>query len=153
MNKPLPSERDKLADQAAQYLRLMQQLHQGLARQLEPILAEQHGIDFRLYFILRNIENGAVHPGAISKLLRLPNSVVTRHLDQIAARGLLERSLDPDDSRRIKLTLTKEGQRVSKEANRTICGIVGARLERIAPARRGAFLAAMSALSSDDDQA
>lgn len=129
----------------------MQQLHQGLARQLAPILEEQYNIDFRLYFILKHIEGGAVHPGAISKALHLPNSVITRHLDQLVERGLLERSLDAEDSRKIKLTLTKDGQRVVRESNRTICGIVGMRLERLAPARRDAFLSAFSALSTDTE--
>jgi DNA-binding MarR family transcriptional regulator len=145
------SERDKLLDQAALYLKTMQQLHQGLARQLAPILEEQYNIDFRLYFILKHIEGGAVHPGAISKAIHLPNSVITRHLDQLVERGLLERSLDAEDSRRIKLTLTKDGQRVVRESNRTICGIVGTRLERLAPARRDAFLSAFSALSTDTE--
>jgi DNA-binding MarR family transcriptional regulator len=152
LNKPAASsERDKLLDQAALYLKTMQQLHQGLARQLAPILEEQYDIDFRLYFILKHIEGGAVHPGAISKALHLPNSVITRHLDQLVERGFLERSLDAEDSRRIKLTLTKEGQRVVRESNRTICGIVGARLERLAPARRDAFLSAFAALSTDTE--
>lgn len=152
MNKSAASsERDKLLDQAALYLKTMQQLHQGLARQLAPILEEQYNIDFRLYFILKHIEGGAVHPGAISKALHLPNSVITRHLDQLVERGLLERSLDAEDSRKIKLTLTKDGQRVVRESNRTICGIVGMRLERLAPARRDAFLSAFSALSTDTE--
>lgn len=151
MNKAVTSDRDKLLDQAAVYLKTMQQLHQGLARQLVPILEEQYGIDFRLYFILKHIEGGAVHPGAISKALHLPNSVITRHLDQLVERGLLERSLDAEDSRRIKLTLTKEGQRIVRESNRTICGIVGARLERLAPARRDSFLSAFSSLATDSE--
>ncbi|MBY0511958.1 MAG: MarR family transcriptional regulator [Rhodospirillaceae bacterium] len=152
MNKPAASsDRDKLLDQAALYLKTMQQLHQGLARQLAPILDEQYNIDFRLYFILKHIEGGAVHPGAISKAIHLPNSVITRHLDQLVERGLLERSLDAEDSRKIKLTLTKDGQRVVRESNRTICGIVGTRLERLAPARRDAFLSAFSALSTDSE--
>jgi len=152
LNKPAASsERDKLLDQAALYLKTMQQLHQGLARQLAPILEEQYNIDFRLYFILKHIEGGAVHPGAISKAIHLPNSVITRHLDQLVERGLLERSLDADDSRRIKLTLTKDGQRVVRESNRTICGIVGTRIERLAPARRDAFLSAFAALATDPE--
>jgi DNA-binding MarR family transcriptional regulator len=150
LNKAVPSERDKLLDQAALYLKTMQQLHQGLARHLAPILEEQYSIDFRLYFILKHIEGGAVHPGAISKAVHLPNSVITRHLDQLVERGLLERSLDPEDSRRIKLTLTKEGQRVVRESNRTICTIVSTRLERLAPARRDAFLSAFAALATDE---
>jgi DNA-binding MarR family transcriptional regulator len=151
LNKVIPSERDKLLDQAAVYLKTMQQLHQGLARKLAPILEEQYDIDFRLYFILKHIDDGLVHPGAISKAVHLPNSVITRHLDQLVARGFLERSLDVEDSRRIRLTLTKEGQRVMRESNRTICNIVGARLERLAPTRREAFLSAFSALATDTE--
>ncbi len=147
MTKAPSPEREKLAEQAAFYLRSLRHLQQDFMRQLEPILAEQYGIDFRVYFIIKHIEMGAVHPGAISKALHLPNSVITRHLDQIVERGLLERSLDTDDSRRIKLTLTKEGERVAREAHRTTCGIVGERLERLAPARREAFLAALSELA------
>ena len=151
MNKQPSSDREKLADQAATYLRNMQQLHQGFARELEPIISAEYGIDFRNYFIIRQIEKGAVHPGAISKLLHLPNSVITRHLDQVVELGLLERSLDPDDSRKIRLTLTKDGQRVAREAHRTICNIIGARLERLAPARREAFLAALAVLVADPE--
>ncbi len=150
MNKPLPSERFKLADQAAAFLREMQGLHQSLFRQLVPVL-EQHGIDPRLYFLLKHIEQGAIHPGAIAKAVHLPNSVVTRHLDQLVDRGLLERSLDAEDSRRIKLTLTKDGVRVARDASRTVCNIVAARLDRLPAARRDAFLAAFSDLARDGE--
>lgn len=131
-------------------MRAMHQLAQGFSRRVEPLLGEQHGIDLRLYLIIKHIEAGSVHPGEISKLTRLPNSVITRHLDQIVAKGLLERSLDPDDSRKIKLTLTKEGQRIAREAHRTICNIVGARLEQLPTAKREAFLAGLAALVTDD---
>lgn len=143
-------ERDKLADQAASYVSTMQQLQRNILRQLGPSLTEQYGIDFRLYAIIRQIDSGAVHPGAISKILYLPNSVITRHLDQIVDKGMVERSLDSEDSRKIRLTLTKEGQRVAREAHRTICGLVGARLKSLPPAKREAFLAALATLAADD---
>ncbi len=149
--QPAP-EREKLAEQAALYLRTLRQLHIDFARQLEPILAEQFGIDFRLYFIIRHIELGAVHPGALSKALYLPNSVITRHLDQIVERGFMERSLDSEDSRRIKLTLTAEGLRVAREAHRTICDIVGTRLERLTPPKREAFVSALAVLAADGEE-
>lgn len=151
MTKQPAPEREKLAEQAALYLQAYRKLHMDFARQFEPILAAQYGIDARLYFIIRNIELGAVHPGALSKALYLPNSVITRHLDQIVERGFLERSLDPDDSRRIKLTLTAEGLRVARQAHRTICDIVGARLERLTPPKREAFLSALAVLTADGD--
>lgn len=144
--KPNVPDREKLAEQAMTYLRLTHQLAQAHVRKLAPVLVEQHGIDVRLYFIIKQIESGLVYPSEISKSVQLPNSVITRHLDQLAARGLLERSLDAEDSRRIRLTLTKEGERVVREATRTISGIVAMTLERLPPARREAFLAALEAL-------
>ena len=145
----MPSERAKSADQAAAFLRDMQSLHQGLLRELMPVL-DEHGIDPRLFSLLKLIERGAIHPGAISKAVHLPNSVVTRHIDQLVERGLLERSLDAEDSRRIKLTMTKEGLRVAREANRAVCNVVGTRLERIPASRREIFLAAFADLARDE---
>lgn len=152
MTKSPAPEREKLAEQAALFMRNLRQLQMDFAIEIEPILAEQYAIDMRLYLIMRRIEMGAAHPGTLAKLLNLPNSVITRHLDQIVERGLMERSLDPDDSRRIKLTLTKEGERVARETHRTICGIVGARLERLTQARREGFLSALSVLAADTEE-
>ena len=150
--KPSIPDRDKLADQAMIFLRTMQQLTQNHMRQLRPVLEAEHGIDFRLYYILNKIDMGMVYPGEISKAVQLPNSVITRHLDQLVERGLLERSLDVEDSRRIRLTLTKEGQRIVREATRTTSGIIGNSLERLAPARREVFLAALRDLLPDAQQ-
>lgn len=149
MKKASPPERAKSAEQAAAFLRDMQSLHQIVLRELEPVL-EEYGIDPRLFSLLKQIERGAIHPGAISKAVHLPNSVVTRHIDQLADRGLLERSLDTEDSRRIKLTLTKEGMRVLRETTRTVCNVVGARLERIPANRREIFLSTTAELASDE---
>jgi DNA-binding MarR family transcriptional regulator len=149
MNKAVPSDRGKSVEQAASFLREMQSLHQMMLRELSPVL-DEFGIDPRLYMMLKQIEGGAVHPGAISKAVHLPNSVVTRHIDQLVERGLLERSLDTEDSRRIKLTLTKEGQRVTREATRTVFDVVGARIERIPASRREVFLTTFADLARDE---
>lgn len=149
MNKALPTERAKSADLAAGFLRDMQSLHQIILRELAPVL-EEYDIDPRLFSLLKQIERGVIHPGAISKAVHLPNSVVTRHIDQLVDRGLLERSLDTEDSRRIKLTLTKEGLRVAREATRTVCNVIGARLERIPASRRDVFLATFADLARDE---
>ena len=149
MNKALPSEKAKSADQAASFLRDMQSLNQIVLRELAPLL-EEYEIDPRLFSLLKHIEMGAVHPGAISKKTHLPNSVITRHIDQLVERGLLERSLDTEDSRRIKLTLTKDGLRVTREATRAVCNVIGARLERIPANRREIFLSTYADLVRDE---
>ncbi len=148
MNKALPSEKARSADLAAAFLRDMQSLHQIVLRELVPVL-EQYDIDPRMFSLLKQVERGVIHPGAISKAIHLPNSVVTRHIDQLVDRGLLERSLDTEDARRIKLTLTKDGSRVAREATRTVCNVIGARLERIPASRRDVFLATFADLARD----
>ena len=151
MAKPDVPGQAKLAEQAELYLRSMQQLHEGVVRQLSPILTEKHGMDLRNYFILALVGKGCVYPGAISQSLHLPNSIITRHLDQLVARGFLERDLDPQDSRRIKLSLTRVGRRVSKEASQTFTTILGSRLKRVSPGRRKDFLSTLSELANDMD--
>ena len=40
----------------------------------------------RLYFILHGVDQGKIYPGAIAQSMGLPNSLVTKHLDQLAQR-------------------------------------------------------------------
>jgi DNA-binding MarR family transcriptional regulator len=148
MSKVREAERGKALDQANMFLRAMYKLNSSIFRELQPAL-ERYGIDFRLQFILQHIQGGVVHPGAISKAVRLPNSIITRHLDQLVEIGLIERSLDPEDSRRIRLTLTSKGKRVAEETLDEICELVDARLNRLDPSRRESFISAFMELSAD----
>jgi DNA-binding MarR family transcriptional regulator len=151
MAKPGAPGQATLAEQAALYLRAMQQLNEGVVRQLRPILTEKHGMDLRNHFILALVDRGLVHPGMISQSMHLPNSIITRHLDQLVSRGFLVRSLDAKDSRRIRLSLTSAGRRVSKEVAQTFTAIVGSRLKRVSPGRRKDFLSTLSELANDMD--
>ncbi len=149
VKKPTAPDRAKLAKETAAFLRNLHQLNRGIGRSISPVLESEQGIDLRLYFVLKFIERGIIHPGAISQATHLPNSVITRHLDQLVDKGLLERSLDTQDSRRIRLTLTKDGARVGKEADRTLLDVVGARLGNISADRRRIFLSVLSDLAED----
>jgi DNA-binding MarR family transcriptional regulator len=142
--------KNKLLGQAETYLRLMHKLSQTLARELVPMLEERYQIDLRLAVILQYIEGGvAQHPSALAQELYLPKSIITRHLDQLVALGLLQRSIDPEDSRRIKLILTREGLRLARDASSTIFSIVARRLERITPAQRETLLSIFTDLADE----
>ncbi len=106
----------------------------------------------RLYYILHAIDNGAVHPGAIAQAMKLPNSLVTKHLDQLADRELLERSIDSQDSRRIRISLTQKGRAMMESSDDILSELVGVRLSRIADDRRASFLATLVELAGDPDQ-
>jgi DNA-binding MarR family transcriptional regulator len=124
----------------------------SIVQQLSPILEDRQGIDLRLYYILHAIDNGAVHPGAIAQAMKLPNSLVTKHLDQLAERELLERSIDSQDSRRIRISLTKKGTAMMNSSDDILSALVGVRLSRISDDRRASFLATLVELAADPDQ-
>ena len=131
------------------FLRNLHGLNMSIVQQLSPVLEEKQGIDLRLYYILHAIDVGAVHPGAIAQAMKLPNSLVTKHLDQLAQKGLLERSIDSEDSRRIRISLTKKGIDLMGGSDGILAGIVEQRLARIPEDRRAIFIDTLVALGSD----
>jgi DNA-binding MarR family transcriptional regulator len=125
----------------------MHGLNMGIVQQLSPVLEDRLGIDLRLYYIIH-----AVHPGAIAQAMKLPNSLVTKHLDQLAQKSLLERSIDAEDSRRIRISLTKKGIELMNAADVILSEMVERRLIRIPDDQRKVFLATLVALANDPDK-
>jgi DNA-binding MarR family transcriptional regulator len=126
----------------------MHGLNMSIVQQLSPILEQQQGIDLRLFYILHAIDSGACHPGAIAQEMRLPNSLVTKHLDQLAQGSMLERSIDSEDSRRIRVSLTRKGLEVMKASDGVLAELVGRRLALIPSDRRAGFLATLVDLAA-----
>ena len=134
------------------FLRNLHGLNMSIVQQLSPVLEEKQGIDLRLYYILHAIDNGAVHPGAIAQVMKLPNSLVTKHLDQLAQKSLLERSIDSEDSRRIRISLTKKGIELMNSSDNALGGMVGQRLARIPNDKRAIFIETLVALAGDTEK-
>jgi DNA-binding MarR family transcriptional regulator len=144
-----PINRSDLAAEVSTFLRTLHGLNMSIVQQLSPVLETRQGIDLRLYYILHAIDNGAVHPGAIAQVMKLPNSLVTKHLDQLADRSLLERSIDAHDSRRIRISLTKKGKAMMDSSDAILSEMVGIRLSRIPDDRRATFLTTLVELAAD----
>ncbi len=53
-----------------------------------------------------------IHPGSIAERTSVDADKVTRAVDRLVAKGLVARKVDPEDRRRIVLTLTARGRRV-----------------------------------------
>ena len=149
MSKPSNlDDRPDLAAETTTFLRNMHGLNMSIVQQLSPILEKQQGIDLRLFYILHVIDGGAVHPGAIAQEMKLPNSLVTKHLDQLAERSMLLRSIDPDDSRRIRVSLTPRGLDIMNGSDAILAELVGRRLSHIPEDRRASFLATLVDLAA-----
>jgi DNA-binding MarR family transcriptional regulator len=141
----------KFEGEIATFLHNLHALNVSITQRLSPILEEMVGIDVRLYLILHSIEDGSVYPGAIAQAIHLPNSLVTKHLDQLTKRKLLVRQLDPQDCRRIRVSLTEEGISAVRAADEILTDLVSRRLARLSEEQRRAFLATLVILAEDPD--
>jgi DNA-binding MarR family transcriptional regulator len=79
---------------------------------MEPAL-EAHGFTFVQYQIMVGLRDGiAVNPKDLCAQIRHDSGALTRVIDQLAERGLLERSRRDRDRRKVELELTPAGREV-----------------------------------------
>ena len=79
---------------------------------MEPAL-EAHGFTFVQYQIMVQLRDGiAVNPKDLCAQIRHDSGALTRVIDQLAERGLLERSRRDRDRRKVELELTAAGREV-----------------------------------------
>jgi DNA-binding MarR family transcriptional regulator len=89
---------------------LVKRAHSLMLDVLEPLL-EGHGFSFVHYVILSWLRDGiAVNPKDICAQYRHDSGALTRVIDQLAERGLLERVRRDRDRRKVELQLTPAGR-------------------------------------------
>src|SRR5271155_47838 len=88
---------------------LVKRSHSLMLDVMEPIF-EEHGFTFIQYVILCWVRDGiAVNPKEICTQYRHDSGALTRVIDQLAERGLLERVRRDRDRRKVELQLTPAG--------------------------------------------
>jgi DNA-binding MarR family transcriptional regulator len=89
---------------------LIKRAHSLMLDVVEPVL-EKHGFTFVQYVILSWLRDGiALNPKDICFQFRHNSGALTRVIDQLAARGLLERIRRDRDRRKVELQLTAGGR-------------------------------------------
>ena len=89
---------------------LMKRAHSLMMDTMEPLF-EEHGFSFVQYVILSWLRDGiAVNPKDICIQYRHDSGALTRVIDQLAERGLLERVRRDRDRRKVELQLTPAGR-------------------------------------------
>jgi DNA-binding MarR family transcriptional regulator len=90
---------------------LIKRAHSMMLDVLEQVFEEQ-GFSFIQYVILSWLRDGiAVNPKDICAQFRHDSGALTRVIDQLADRGLLERVRRDRDRRKVELQLTEEGRK------------------------------------------
>lgn len=96
--------------------------HHDVVQTLDRELRDAHGVTFAEYDVLLRLgrtPERALRMSDLADRVLLTPSGVTRLVDRLTARGLLERQTDPEDARVALASLTTEGSRLLKRAART----------------------------------
>jgi DNA-binding MarR family transcriptional regulator len=89
---------------------LVKRAHSLMLDAMEPLF-EAHGFSFVQYVIMSWLRDGiAVNPKDICAQYRHDSGAMTRVIDQLAERGLLERVRRDRDRRKVELQLTPAGR-------------------------------------------
>jgi DNA-binding MarR family transcriptional regulator len=96
--------------------------HHDVVSALDRELREAHGITFGEYDVLLRlgrVPERSLRMSDLAERVLLSPSGVTRLVDRLAARGLLERRTEPHDARVALASLTTEGSWLLRRAART----------------------------------
>jgi DNA-binding MarR family transcriptional regulator len=103
---------------------LLHAYHQVI-RKLDGELRAEHGLPLAAYDVLLRLARSpepALRMTELAEKVLLSPSGLTRLVDRLVARGLVERLTDPDDARVTLAALTDEGRRELRKAARTHLG-------------------------------
>ncbi len=95
-----------------------------VARRLRARLPEGR-IDPAMMFVLRHVQvGGPLRVSALAEAVGLDISTASRHVRQLEAGGLLDRTGDPDDRRAFQVRLTRRGRAALDQAMRARAGVL-----------------------------
>ncbi len=79
----------------------------------------EHGLDMAGFDVIMTLrrqgKDEALSPSTLAREIMLSTSAMTNRLDRLEKRGLIKRTLDPEDRRGLKIVLTEEGFALAEE--------------------------------------
>jgi DNA-binding MarR family transcriptional regulator len=109
--------------------------------------ADSHGYHYRLLATL--LEAGPASQAVLGRLTRIDRSDVVAALNDLAERGFIERSTDPEDRRRNVVTITPAGVDHVRKLDDVVAGIQEKVLARLSAAERKQFLRLLKRMLGD----
>jgi DNA-binding MarR family transcriptional regulator len=76
---------------------------------IREVAVEQFNITVEQFHILRHIRRGRDSVSALAKAKDISRPAISRSVDLLVTKGLIVRTIDPQDRRHVKLDLTADG--------------------------------------------
>ncbi|GEM45845.1 MarR family winged helix-turn-helix transcriptional regulator [Deinococcus cellulosilyticus] len=82
---------------------------QALVARVESTLQNEEKMDLRELIVLSYLAAGTSYPSEVAQHILLPKYEVSRTLDRLLKKGLIERQVDEKDARRMQFRVTHAG--------------------------------------------
>ena len=109
------------------------------SRELSGVYGERFGLSIPEWRVLANLGRfGPLYAGELAERSSMDKPKVTRALQRLEAGGLVQRAIDAEDRRQVRLALTRRGRPVPRDrrAGARLGGAVPGAAQRGASARR-----------------
>src|SRR5436190_199403 len=146
------AERKYPFDPVLDFMRLLWSIEHGLQRMSKKMESEL-GITGPQRLVLRVVgQFPGLSAGELAHVVRLHPSTITGILQRLVARGFLERTRDPGDSRRAQLRLTHRALVHTRMSSGTVEAVVRRTLNRIGASNVRAARRVLEAVSQNVNQ-
>lgn len=85
-------------------------------------------------------EHGKATPKELAQTLMVENSTISGVLDRMQKKGLIDRLIDPDDRRSVRVVLTPEGQALQTGVVKTVDELNAVVLDKLSTEKRDVLL-------------
>jgi len=133
-----------LEDQVGHLLRRAHQRHTAI---FQASIGDEQLTPLQFAALMKLADVGEASQNHLGRLTAMDAATMQGVIKRLIARGLIERRPDPDDRRRLLLTLTKDGARIAENAAERGLGISDRTLEPLSRAERQTFLKLLARLS------
>lgn len=107
-NDPIPLSQRFIAH----FYRANRALHETMGARLQA----DHGLEMREFMVLSSIYNGHHYSGGLARRLYTNKYAVSRVVQKLLDAGLIRRAIDEDDSRKVRLDTTQQGEELRTQA-------------------------------------
>ena len=90
------------------------------ARMASELAQAGHELSFSQYITLKKLALGTTNATELARAAELNPGAMTRLIDKLIERGLVERHADPDDRRVVRIQLSEQGQAIWRDIDQ--CG-------------------------------
>jgi MarR family transcriptional regulator, multiple antibiotic resistance protein MarR len=120
------SKHDLIAEIDTLIMPLMSLMQQDFLESIKPFSLNPGGA-----ILLEHVAKGVKHPKELAGLLDTVPPVISALLGELEDKGLIERQIDPEDKRRVKLTLSKQGKDLHEKIRERSLALGGERLSKL----------------------